>query len=223
MNYRWMSSSDLNIGMTVLLPCLERGSRSRTDKPIWKLFMDLGYHCVCVYLSMKTGATQLLWRKRCVLRTLTFVSLRPFYLPREFPNIFVTLVNIHPKSNVDTATLTILKTVHRLQSIASIDQISPILLWATSITVSLDSCFVTCQYVTCATSCRKCLDHCYGSKKGTYISLHRAPLDMSDHNVDPDLQTCPEMNNKLAVHGSGLVRGIYSVSPGFFQLPRLRN
>ncbi len=30
--------------------------------------------------------------------------LRPFYLPREFPQLFVTFVYIHPKASVDAAT-----------------------------------------------------------------------------------------------------------------------
>ena len=31
------------------------------------------------------------------------VSLRPLYLPREFPQLFVTVVYIHPRANVDRA------------------------------------------------------------------------------------------------------------------------
>ncbi len=46
------------------------------------------------------------------------VSLRPFYLPREFPQLFVMLVYIHPKANVDLATQAMLRTVHQLQWIA---------------------------------------------------------------------------------------------------------
>lgn len=39
------------------------------------------------------------------------------------------------------------------------------------------------QYVTCFTRYMKCLDHSYGSVKGAYKSLCRAPLGSSDHNV----------------------------------------
>ena len=46
------------------------------------------------------------------------VSVQPFYLPREFPQIFVTVVYIHPKADVDIATRAISNTVNRLQAIA---------------------------------------------------------------------------------------------------------
>ncbi len=47
------------------------------------------------------------------------VSLRPFYLPREFKQIFVTTVYIHPKANVTSAVVALLsKTV--LQAVSLI-------------------------------------------------------------------------------------------------------
>ncbi|XDV19566.1 hypothetical protein PO909_025015 [Leuciscus waleckii] len=39
------------------------------------------------------------------------------------------------------------------------------------------------QYVTCPTRHLKCLDLCFGTVKGAYKSLPRAPLGTSDHNV----------------------------------------
>lgn len=39
----------------------------------------------------------------------------PFYLPCEFPQLFLTVVYIHPKANVDNVTATLVKTVQRLQ------------------------------------------------------------------------------------------------------------
>ncbi len=109
------------------------------------------------------------------------VSLRPFYLPREFPQLFVTLVYIHPRANVDTATKSIVDTVHRLQSITpdapnlimgDFNQCKP--------GKSLNNFY---QYVTCPTRNTKCLDLCYGSIKGAYKSFSRVPLGMSDHSV----------------------------------------
>ena len=61
------------------------------------------------------------------------VSLRPFYLPREFTQLFVTLVYIHPKANMDNAVPAITRTVLQLQAI------SPAilaLLWVILITVN---------------------------------------------------------------------------------------
>ena len=40
---------------------------------------------------------------------LLFVSAHPFYLPHEFPQIFVTVVYTHPKANAKNAVATIHK------------------------------------------------------------------------------------------------------------------
>lgn len=90
----------------------------------------------------------------------------------------MTLVYIHPKANVDTATQAMTKTVQRLQGIALIFVMG-----------DFNHCkpgkslgnFL--QYVTCPTHHSKCLDLCFGMVKGAYKSLRRAPLGMSDHNV----------------------------------------
>lgn len=44
------------------------------------------------------------------------VSLRPFYLPREFPQLFVMHVYIHLKAKVDMATWAVVRTVQRQDS-----------------------------------------------------------------------------------------------------------
>lgn len=44
------------------------------------------------------------------------VSVRPFYLPREFPQIFLTVVYIHPRADANTATDVIFSVLQRLQS-----------------------------------------------------------------------------------------------------------
>lgn len=46
------------------------------------------------------------------------VSLRPFYLPREFPQIFMTVVYIHLKADAVSAASTIFEVVQKLQSIS---------------------------------------------------------------------------------------------------------
>ena len=43
------------------------------------------------------------------------VSIRPFYLPWEFPQLFVILVYVHPKPNADNATEHILSTLNKLE------------------------------------------------------------------------------------------------------------
>ncbi len=46
------------------------------------------------------------------------VSLHPFYIPREFPQIFATVVYIHPKANENTALELIYSTVQKLQAVS---------------------------------------------------------------------------------------------------------
>lgn len=45
------------------------------------------------------------------------VSLHIFYLPRKSPQLFVPLVYIHPKANMDNTTKIIVDTVYSLQEI----------------------------------------------------------------------------------------------------------
>lgn len=109
------------------------------------------------------------------------VSLRPSYLPREFTQLFVSRVYIHPKANADNAVRVITRTVQQLHTILP-DAPSFIM-----------GDFNNCkpgkhlgnfyQYVTCATRLTKRLDLCYGSIKRAYKSLQRAPLGASDHNT----------------------------------------
>ena len=44
------------------------------------------------------------------------VGFRPFYLPREFPQVFLVTVYIHPRADVTIASETIAEKVHELQS-----------------------------------------------------------------------------------------------------------
>jgi len=110
------------------------------------------------------------------------VSLRPFYLgPREFPQIFVTVVYIHPKADVRSATDTVFKVTHDLQSISP-DAPNFILgdFNHCNLKTSLNNFY---QYVTCPTRRNKTLDLCYGSIKGAYKSEAGPPLGCSDHNT----------------------------------------
>lgn len=46
------------------------------------------------------------------------VSVPPFYLPREFPQIFITVVYIHPKASANNAVNTIHKVTQKLQTMS---------------------------------------------------------------------------------------------------------
>ena len=137
---------------------------------------------LCLYVNNSWCNTVVVRESLCTSDIeLLSVSLRPFYLPREFPQLFVTLVYIHPKANVDMATQAMTRCVQRLQRITPD---APILIMGDfnhcKPGKSLCNFY---QYVTCPTRHSKCLDLCYGTVKGAYKSLRRAPLGTSDHNV----------------------------------------
>ena len=46
------------------------------------------------------------------------ISLRPHYLPREFPQLLFTLVYIHPRANATAACQMIADVTHRLDAIS---------------------------------------------------------------------------------------------------------
>lgn len=108
------------------------------------------------------------------------VSLRPFYLPREFPQIFMTVVYIHPKADAVSAASTIFEVVQKLQSISPE---APSLLLGDFNHVSLKKTLPHYyQYVTCPTRRNKALDLCYGTVKDAFKSLPLPPLGSADHN-----------------------------------------
>ena len=137
---------------------------------------------LCLYVNKKWCNTIIIRGTLCNPDIeLLSVSLRPFYLPREFPQIFITLVYIHPKANVVLATQAMVRTVQRLQRISP-DAPNVVMGDFNQCRTGKSFCNFY-QYVTCSTRLTKCLDLCYGTVKDAYKSLYRAPLGSSDHNV----------------------------------------
>ena len=74
---------------------------------------------VCIYVNKRYCSSVTVRESLCSSDVeLLSVSLRPFYLPREFPQIFITTVYIPPKANPSTATSTIFDVVQKLQSMS---------------------------------------------------------------------------------------------------------
>ncbi|CAI5677546.1 unnamed protein product [Oreochromis niloticus] len=137
---------------------------------------------VCLYIN-QGWCNNFTVRERLCLPDIELlsVSVRPFYLPREFPQIFVTVVYIHPKADVKVAADAIFKVVHNLQTLSP-DAPNFILgdFNNCNLKKSLNNFF---QYVTCPTRHNKTLDLCYGPIKGAYKSVAGPALGSSDHNV----------------------------------------
>lgn len=94
------------------------------------------------------------------------VSLCPFYLPREIPQLFCILVDIHPKTNANTASEHIINTSLLIDWNRS-HLIPPNLFWEISITALWKKSLRRFQqYITCATRFDRVLDKCYGSVPG---------------------------------------------------------
>ncbi len=72
----------------------------------------------CLYINRR-WCTNITVRERICSPDveLLSVSLRPFYLPREFPQIFIT-VYIHPKANSKSAAGTVSKVLSNLKLIS---------------------------------------------------------------------------------------------------------
>ncbi|XP_039455156.1 uncharacterized protein LOC120433247 isoform X1 [Oreochromis aureus] len=137
---------------------------------------------VCLYINQKWCKNVTVRRQVCLPDIeLLSVSLRPFYLPREFPQINVTVVYIHPKANPKNATDTISNVIHSLQSLSP--EAPNIVLGdfnRCDLKKTLSSFY---QYVNCSTRFNKTLDLCYGSIKGAYTSVAGPALGSSDHNT----------------------------------------
>lgn len=75
---------------------------------------------VCFYINPRWCSTVHVREKLCTPDIeLLALSLRPFYLPREFPQLFFVLVYIHPKANPTLAT------DHIKSSLDKIEHLSP--------------------------------------------------------------------------------------------------
>lgn len=102
-------------------------------------------------------------------------------MPREFRQIFVTVLYIHPKANYNKDVDTIYDLTTRLESNAP-DAPKQILgdFNACNLKKTLPNYE---QYVTCETRKQKTIDLCYGNIKSGYTSYVKPPLGESDHNT----------------------------------------
>ena len=140
------------------------------------------------------------WCKDCtVVRThcdknleVAIISLRPYYLPREFSKIIISNVYIPPDGNFSDAS----KTLHEmLQSTenSSIDSVN-------IICGDFNKCDFSkyiphyYQFVHCPTREENILDLCYCNIKGSYVAKQRPPLSTSDHKM---LHMVPKYRQKI--------------------------
>lgn len=136
---------------------------------------------VCLYVNKRYCSSVTVRERLCTPDVeLLSVSLRPFYLPREFPQIFITTVYIHPKANHGSASSILFDVVQKLQNISP--EAPNFILGDFNHVVLKKSLTNFFQYVTCPTRQNKTLDLCYGTVKGAYKSVPLPALGSADHN-----------------------------------------
>lgn len=137
---------------------------------------------VCLYVNNSWCSAVLVREKLCTTDIeLLAVSLRPYYLPREFPQLFIILVYIHPRANASKAIEHLTSTLHKL------DHLSPdspkFILGDFNHCSPEKSLKGFQQYITCSTRQGKTLDKCYGTVPDAYKALPLPPLGTADHHT----------------------------------------
>lgn len=129
MNFREMLVTSRILGTAVLWHLLKRdrdtdlsidgfGAPFRLDR-LAEVTGETQGGGVCLYVNKRYCTSVTVRERVCTPDVeLLAVSLRPFYLPREFPQLFITTVYIHPKADSVSASSTIFDVVQRLQSIS---------------------------------------------------------------------------------------------------------
>lgn len=193
----WFSESDLNSELVID----GFGAPVRLDRDASVTGRSRGGG-VCLYVNQRYCKNVLVRESLCTKDVeLLSVSLRPPYLPREFPQIFVTVVYIHPRANADKAAESILQVTQKLQGISPE---APVFVLGDFNHCSLKKCLRDFhQYVTCPTRQKKSLDLCYGSIKDAYKALPLPPLGGADHNcvqLIPSYRTALRRGKTLIKH-----------------------
>ena len=102
------------------------------------------------------------------------VSVRPYYIPREFSHVLITTVYVPPSANAKDAANAISSHVIDLETSAPDD------FNHCSLKTSIINYF---QHVKCATRKDCILDQCYTNVKDANTSVPLPPLGRSDHNI----------------------------------------
>ena len=109
------------------------------------------------------------------------VNVRPFYLPREFSQIYLCIAYCPPKSNVQVACDIVADHIHSLQA-RSPD--AAIVIMGDFNACTLDKSLPDFhQYVTCPTREQKTIDLCYANVPNAYLSRALPALGKSDHSM----------------------------------------
>ena len=137
---------------------------------------------LCVYINTKYCNNYTVKKRICCPDLeLIALSLRPFYLPREFGIIYIVLVYVPPTANTNVTTEGIVDLVHDVQT-RSPD--APVVILGDFNKCNLNADLPTFyQYVSCPTREKRTLDLCYCNITGAYIAHVKPPIGSSDHQT----------------------------------------
>lgn len=109
------------------------------------------------------------------------VSLRPYYLPREFSTLVISCVYIPPGANTNAAAELAAQNVHvMLNKYPG----APVFIMGDFNSCKLDSVLPSFeQYVDSPTRKNNVLDLCYGNINNAYTARVQPPLGSADHNI----------------------------------------
>ena len=137
---------------------------------------------VCFYVNKKWCSTVFVREALCTPDIeLLSISLRPFYLPRKFPQLFFTLVYIHPRANTSRA---IEHTTGNIYKLDSIFPDAPKFILGDFNHCTLNKTLKTYhQYVTCPTRFNKTINFVPAQCLARTRPLHYLPLDQPTTTV----------------------------------------
>ena len=119
------------------------------------------------------------------------VSFRPFYLPREFPQITIILAYVPGPDNAFAAQ----RIAEHYNKALNRNSEHPVFLLGDFNTCDVASLLPNLeQYVTSPTRMDRTIDLCFGNIPGAYVSKPRPPLSRSDHNL---ILLLPEYRQRL--------------------------
>ena len=139
---------------------------------------------VCLYFNNKWTHTNNIHVKQRICNEnveLLSVSVRPYYLPREYTHVIFNAVYVPPSADASVASRTISDCLHE-QATQHPDSVRLVMGDFNHCSLA-SSCPQMMQYITCPTRLEKTIDLCYGNVKNAYKASALPPIGESDHNV----------------------------------------
>ena len=182
----WLSDKDTDASVNIDGFTLIRSDRTE----------EAGKKCgggVCMFVNDRWCKNITIKKKLCTPNVeLMSASLRPFYLPREIPNIFCIVVYVPPSANEEDSVNAICEHLNDIENNCP-DSLKLILGDFNHCSLN-DALPNYHQVVNCNTRGDKTIDLCYSNIGNSYTSKCKPALGNSDHNM---IHLIPTYRQKL--------------------------